>query len=77
MEFQLWLWVKNPTSIHEDADLIPGLWCCFKLWCRLQMEFGSGVAVVVMQAGSRSSNLTTSLGTSCVALKRPKKKKKG
>ena len=18
-------WVKNPTSIHEDADLIPGL----------------------------------------------------
>ena len=39
--------VKNPTSIHENADLIPGFpqWvkglACHKLWCRLQMRLGS------------------------------------
>ena len=36
-------WLTNPTRNHEDADMIPGLdqglgiWCCCKLWCRLQM----------------------------------------
>ena len=41
--------VKNPTSIHEDADLNPGLriWCCWKLQCSSQMQLGSGVAVAV------------------------------
>ena len=34
--------VKNPTSIREDAGLIPGLAQlvkrshCYKMWCRLQ-----------------------------------------
>ena len=48
-------WVKNMTSIHEDVGLIPGL----TQWLK-----GSGVAVAVGWAGSRSSNLTPSLGTS-------------
>ena len=25
-------WVKDPTSIHEDVDLIPGLSQCIKDW---------------------------------------------
>jgi len=35
-------WLTNPTSIHEDACLIPGLlgglgiWRCHELWCRPQ-----------------------------------------
>ena len=42
--------VKNPTSIHEDASLIPGLTQWFKdpalpqLWHRSQMQIGSGIA---------------------------------
>ena len=46
--------VKNPTSIHEDAGLIPGLallvkdQCCHELWCRSQTRLGSGVAVAVV-----------------------------
>ena len=41
----------NPTSIHEDMGLIPGLaqsagHCC-ELWCRSQMQFRSQVAVAV------------------------------
>ena len=43
---------KNPTSIHEDVGLIPGL----ALWVE-----GSGIAVAVVQASS--SNWTPSLGT--------------
>ena len=40
----------NPTSIHEDADLISGLtqWiqCCHELWCRSQIWFCSRIAVL-------------------------------
>ena len=38
--FPFWLWVENPTSIHEDSGSIPGLTQWFKdpvllwLWCR-------------------------------------------
>ena len=47
-------WVKNPTSIHEDVGLIPGLiqWVkdlvFLKLQCRLWMCLESGVAVAVV-----------------------------
>ena len=47
-------WLTNPTSIHEDAGLIPGLlsglriWHCCELWCRLQMRLGSYVAMAVI-----------------------------
>ena len=46
--------VKNQTSVHEDAGLIPGLarglriQCCHKLQCSLQMWLGSGVAMAVV-----------------------------
>ena len=37
---------------------------CQELWCRQQMWLGSSIAVTVAQAGSCSSDLTPSLGTS-------------
>ena len=49
-------WVTNPTSIHEDLGLIPGLVLWAKdpalpeLRCRLQMELRSCVAVAVAVA---------------------------
>ena len=48
--------------------------CCRELWCSLQMQLGSGVAVAV--AGSYSSNLTPSLGTSIYCGCDPKKNKR-
>ena len=50
--------------------------CCHELWCRLQMQLRSGVAVAVVQGSSCSSNLTASLGTSIWRQCSPKKKKK-
>ena len=48
-------WLTNPTTIREDVGLIPGLArelkirrCC-ELWCRLQTQLGSHVAVAVGQ----------------------------
>ena len=52
------------------------IWHCHGRWCRSQMQFGSGVAVAVVQASSCSSNWTPSLGTAGVALEKTKKKKK-
>jgi len=43
----------NLTSTHEEVvsslALLSGsgIWCCCQLWCRLQMQLGSGVAVAV------------------------------
>ena len=75
----------NLTSIHEDAGSslasLGGLriQCCPELWCRSQARLRFHVAVAVMQAGSFSSEVTPSLGTStceCGPKKQKKKKKK-
>ena len=45
--------IKNPARLHADAVSIPGLarglriWFCRELWCRLQTQLESGVAVAV------------------------------
>ena len=60
----------NPTSIHEDVVqslvFLIGLRIqhCSELCCRSQTRLGSCIAVAVAQAGSCSSDLTPSLGTS-------------
>ena len=62
--------VMNPTSTHEDAGSIPGLFQWLQhyhdLWYWLQMwlRYHVAVAVAVAEASSYSSNLTPSLGTS-------------
>ena len=51
----------------RSLALLSGLriWLCRELWCRLQMWLGSRIAVALAQAaGSYSSELTPSLGTS-------------
>ena len=56
-----------------------GIQRCHEPWCRSQIRLRSGVAVVVAQAGSCSSDSTPSLGTSiyggCGHKKQKKKKK--
>ena len=69
------------TEIPSLASL-SGLktWHCCELWCRLQVQFGSDVAVAVAKADGYSSNSTPSLGTSIYhwgsSEKHKKKKKK-
>ena len=42
-------WVKNLTSIHEDAGSSLALLSGLRIWrsCELQMQLGSGIAVAV------------------------------
>ena len=69
--------VVNPTGVHEDASL-SGLRIrrCCEPWCRSQTRLGSRVAMAVVQAGSYSSKLTPSLGTSIYRRYGPEKTKK-
>ena len=70
----------NPTSIHElrvwSLVSLSGIQRWRGLWRRLQMQFRSGVAVAVIQAGSCSSDSPPSLGTSICQGYSPKKQKK-
>ena len=77
-------WVKNPTSIYEDAGLLlvslSGLRIqhCHKLRHRSQMRLGSDVAVAVVKAGGYSSDLTPAWElpyASGAALKKDKNKR--
>ena len=62
-EFPLWLrglraqLVSVRTQVQSLASF-SGLriWRCHELWCRLQTQLRSGVAVAVVQAGSCSSD---------------------
>ena len=46
-------WLMNPTGNYEVAGSIPGLTqlvknrCYCELWCRLQMGFGSRIAIAL------------------------------
>ena len=66
---RMWVWSMASLSGLK-------LWCCHELWCRLKRQLGPHAAVAVAQAGSYSSDLTLSLGTSICHRRSPKKKKK-
>ena len=45
------LWIP---SLASSSGL--RIQCCRELWCRLQTQLGSGIAVALVQAGSYSSD---------------------
>ena len=61
-------------SVFHYKNLI--IWRCHELWCRSQMQLGSGMAVAVAVASGCSSNSTPSLQTSICCRYGPKKQKK-
>ena len=69
--------VMNPTSNHENVGLIPGLtqWVkdrhCCELYCSLQIQPGSTIAVDVAVARSCSSDWMHSLRTSIMPQVQP------
>ena len=62
----------------RSQALLSGLriWHCHELWCWLQMQLGSRIAVALAQTGGYSSDLTPSLGTSICHGSSPRKGKK-
>ena len=73
-------WLTNPTMRMQvrSLDVLSGLkiWRCHEMWCRSQTQLGSHIAVAVVQAGSCTSDLTSSLGISIGLRYSPKKTKK-
>ena len=73
--------VTNSTSIHEDhVQFMASLsgfriQHCHELWCRSQTWLRSCVGVVVVQAGSCSSDSAPILGTSTCHKCNPKKER--
>ena len=65
------LWVRSLAWLSGSR-----IQRCRKLWCRLQMRLGSGIAVAVAQSSSCSSDWTRSLGASICHLYGPNKTKK-
>lgn len=65
------MWLQSPASLSELK-----IQRCHKRWCRSQMKLRSCVAVAVEEAGSCSSNMTPSLGTSICYRYGPKKQEK-
>ena len=65
------------TQVQYLASLLSGLGIqrCPELWCGLQMQLRSGIAVAVAEASSYNSNLTPSLGTSTCRKYSPKTQK--
>ena len=63
----------NPTSIHEDAVLIPGLaqWVriqrCHELWCRLQTLLRSHIAVAGRRPAATAPVLALAWELPCAA----------
>ena len=81
-EFPLWLsglrtWLVFTRMLFDPW---PGSVGCLKLQCSSQIRLESCIAVAVAQAGSCSSDSTSSLGTSichgCSPKREPKNKKK-
>ena len=64
------IWVQPLASLSALR-----IQCCHELRCRLQMQLGSGIGVAVVEAGSCSSNLIPSLGTSICRRDSTKSKK--
>ena len=62
----------------RSLALISGLrvWHCCELWCRSQTPLRSGIAVALVQAGSRGSDSIPRLGTSKCRRCGPKKQNK-
>ena len=82
-EFLLWLrglWTQlvsmrmGVQSLASHSGL--RIWRCRELWCRLQTQLRSQVAVAVAWAGSGRSDSTPSLGTSICRRCGHKKKQK-
>ena len=64
-------WIRSLALLRAS-----GVRHCRELWCRLQTQLGSGVAVAAVEAGSCSSDWTPSLGTSICYRYNPEREKK-
>ena len=80
-EFPWWLngWWTRLVSMRtwvRPLASFSGLWiqCCRELWCRSQMQLGSGAAVPLAYASGCSSDWTPSLGASICSRWGPKKR---